>query len=98
MRMIVAGGGTGGHLFPGLAVAYAVAARPDARVLFIGSSSGLEATAVPQTPFPFEPLAIRGVRGRGLAGLASFAWQLPVAVVRAWGMIGRFRPTIVLGL
>ena len=96
--MIVAGGGTGGHLFPGLAVAQAFAQRPDARVLFVGSSSGIEATAVPRTPFPFEPLAIHGVRGRGLGGALAFAWQLPVAVLRAWRIVGRFRPMLVLGL
>jgi UDP-N-acetylglucosamine--N-acetylmuramyl-(pentapeptide) pyrophosphoryl-undecaprenol N-acetylglucosamine transferase len=96
--MIVAGGGTGGHLFPGLAVAEAVAADGRAQVLFVGSAYGIEAQAIPRTQFPFRPLAIRGLRGRGARGVLAFAWQLPGAFVRAWCIVGEFRPTIVLGL
>ena len=96
--MIVAGGGTGGHLFPGLAVAEAVAAEGSAQVLFIGSAYGIEATAIPRTQFPFEALIIRGLRGRGWRGALAFAWQLPVALLQAWRLVGTFRPTVVLGL
>jgi UDP-N-acetylglucosamine--N-acetylmuramyl-(pentapeptide) pyrophosphoryl-undecaprenol N-acetylglucosamine transferase len=98
MRMIVAGGGTGGHLFPGLAVAEAVMAETDARVLFVGSSYGIEATAVPRTQFPFEGLAIRGLRRRGPRAALAFAWQLPVALLQAWRIVKSFRPHVVLGL
>ena len=96
--MIVAGGGTGGHLFPGLAVAEAVAARGNAQVLFVGSAYGIEATAIPRTPFPFRALTIRGLRGRGWRGALAFAWQLPLALLQAWRIVGTFRPTLVLGL
>ena len=96
--MIVAGGGTGGHLFPGLAVAEALAADGEASVLFVGSRYGIEATAVPKTRFPFHGLAIRGLRGRGLRAALSFACQLPPALVQAWRIIGTFRPALVLGL
>ncbi|MFI5365502.1 MAG: undecaprenyldiphospho-muramoylpentapeptide beta-N-acetylglucosaminyltransferase [Candidatus Binatia bacterium] len=96
--MIVAGGGTGGHLFPGLAVAEALAAQGDAQTLFVGSASGIEATTVPQTQFPFRALAIRGVRGRGVRGTLEFACQLPAALVEAWRIIGAFRPNLILGL
>src|SRR5215470_12460992 len=98
MRMVVAGGGTGGHLFPGLAVAEALAAAGDAHVLFVGSAYGIEAAAVPRTPFPFRALAIRGVRGRGWRGVLGFAAQLPVAALRSWGILRGFRPQVVLGL
>jgi UDP-N-acetylglucosamine--N-acetylmuramyl-(pentapeptide) pyrophosphoryl-undecaprenol N-acetylglucosamine transferase len=95
--MIVAGGGTGGHLFPGLAVAECLAARR-VDVVFVGSASGIEATAVPKTQFPFCPLDVRAVRGRGLRGVLAFAWQIPVALMQAWRIIGTFRPHLVLGL
>jgi len=98
LRMIIAGGGTGGHLFPGLAVAQALAADGEAHVLFVGSTYGIEATAIPRTSFPFQALAIRGVRGRGLRGAVRFAAQLPIALLQAWRVIGNFRPSVVLGL
>ena len=95
--MIVAGGGTGGHLFPGLAVAELLAAR-HATVLFVGSAYGIEATAIPKTQFPFQALGVRAVRGRGLRGLLSMGWRVPLALVQAWRIIGTFRPDLVLGL
>ena len=67
--MIVAGGGTGGHLFPGLAVAEALAAQEDTSILFVGSAYGLEATVVPKTRFPLRALRVRGLRRRGVRGV-----------------------------
>jgi len=96
--MIVAGGGTGGHLFPGLAVAETVQADGSDAVLFVGSAFGIEARVIPQTAFPFRALAIRGVRGRGWRGVAQLAWQLPAATLRAWQIIGEFGAQIVLGV
>ncbi len=96
--MVVAGGGTGGHLFPGLAVAQAVAAMPGADVRFVGSAFGIESTAVPRAGFPFAPLAIRGLRGRGVRGGLEFCWHLPLACVRAWRLLGAIQPDLVLGL
>jgi UDP-N-acetylglucosamine--N-acetylmuramyl-(pentapeptide) pyrophosphoryl-undecaprenol N-acetylglucosamine transferase len=98
MRMIIAGGGTGGHLFPGVAVAEALAAAGAAHVLFVGSAYGLEATVVPKTRFPFYPVVIQGLRGRGPRGALTFAMQLPVALVQAWRRLGSYRPDLVLGL
>ncbi|HVN87745.1 MAG TPA: undecaprenyldiphospho-muramoylpentapeptide beta-N-acetylglucosaminyltransferase [Candidatus Binatia bacterium] len=95
--MIVAGGGTGGHLFPGLAVAQAAAAG-GAAVAWIGSRGGLEARVIPQTTFAFHALPIRGLRGRGWRGVVDVMWQLPVSVATAWRLIGRMRPHVVLGV
>jgi UDP-N-acetylglucosamine--N-acetylmuramyl-(pentapeptide) pyrophosphoryl-undecaprenol N-acetylglucosamine transferase len=98
MRMIIAGGGTGGHLFPGIAVAEALAAHGGTDVLFVGSRYGIEATAVPHAGFAFRALHVRGLRGRGWRGVAALAWQLPLALLRSWRIIGAFRPALVLGL
>jgi len=96
--MIVAGGGTGGHLFPGLAVAEALAAPGEAEILFVGSAYGIEARAIPRTRFPFRALRVRGVRGRGVPGILEFVARLPVAIVLSWRIVRSFRPALVLGL
>jgi UDP-N-acetylglucosamine--N-acetylmuramyl-(pentapeptide) pyrophosphoryl-undecaprenol N-acetylglucosamine transferase len=98
MRMIVAGGGTGGHLFPGLAVAETASVAQGAEVVFIGSAFGIEARVVPRTRFPFRSLPIRGLRGRGWRAWLQLAWQLPASVVRAWRLLGEFRSQVVLGV
>ncbi len=99
MRLIVAGGGTGGHLFPGLAVAQQLKAQDaKAEILFVGSKYGIEATVVPRSPFAFEAIAIRGLRGRGPRGLVEFASQAPVALLRSVRTVRSFRPQLVLGL
>jgi UDP-N-acetylglucosamine--N-acetylmuramyl-(pentapeptide) pyrophosphoryl-undecaprenol N-acetylglucosamine transferase len=98
MRMIVAGGGTGGHLFPGLAVAEQMAGADAASVLFVGSAFGIEARVIPTTRFAFRAIPIRGLRGRGWRGALQLAAQLPAAIVRAWRILGAFRPAVVLGV
>ena len=62
MRLLVAGGGTGGHVFPGIALAEEVVTRhPDNDVVFVGTGRGLEATVVPEAGFPIELIVVRGL-------------------------------------
>jgi len=96
--MVVAGGGTGGHLFPGLAVAEQVAQAAGSEVVFVGSSTGIEARVIPRTRFAFHALDVRGLRGRGLRGALQLAQQLPLAVFRAVRLLGRLRTQVVLGV
>jgi UDP-N-acetylglucosamine--N-acetylmuramyl-(pentapeptide) pyrophosphoryl-undecaprenol N-acetylglucosamine transferase len=98
MRMVVAGGGTGGHLFPGLAVAECSAGADAASVLFVGSAYGIEARVIPQTRFAFRPVGIRGLRGRGWRGALQLAAQLPSAIARAWRILGEFGADVVVGV
>jgi UDP-N-acetylglucosamine--N-acetylmuramyl-(pentapeptide) pyrophosphoryl-undecaprenol N-acetylglucosamine transferase len=98
MRMVVAGGGTGGHLFPGLAVAECVAGADARTVLFVGSAYGIEARVIPQTRFAFRPIPIRGLRGRGWRGALQLAVQLPGAIARAWRILGEFGADVVVGV
>lgn len=94
--MIVAGGGTGGHLFPGLAVAEALGDGDAA--MFVGSSGGIEARVIPRTAFPFHALEIHGVRGRGLRGAMDFAIQIPRALLRANSLLQSFGADVVIGV
>ena len=83
MRMLIAGGGTGGHLFPGIALAEEVTTRhPDNRVLFVGTTRGLEARVVPAAGFPLETIEVRGLKGMGLLGLLQALLLAPAVVPR----------------
>lgn len=96
--MVVAGGGTGGHLFPGLAVAEQMMQSAGNEVVFVGSSTGIEARVIPGTRFAFHAVDVRGLRGRGVRGALQLAYQLPVAVLRALRLLGRLRTQVVLGV
>lgn len=96
--MLIAGGGTGGHLFPGIAVAQELVRRAGAEVRFAGSDHGIERTAVPKAGFDVELLPVRGVMGEGLRGLARASWMIPRSLVAAWNLLGRFDPQLVIGV
>ncbi len=97
-RVLIAGGGTGGHLFPGIAVANALVARCGAEIRFVGSSHGIERTAVPRAGYEVELLPMRGLRREGIAGLLRAAWRIPWSFVRSLLLVGRFRPQLVVGV
>jgi len=96
--VLIAGGGTGGHLFPGIAVADEMVRRFGAEVRFVGSTHGIERTAVPRAGYAVDLLSIRGVMGEGLRGLARAAWRVPESLFAAWSILGRFRPSLVIGV
>ncbi len=94
---LVMAGGTGGHIFPGLAVAEALRAR-GWRVHWLGAPGGMEQQLVPPRGFAFEPVRFGGVRGKGPLTLAL----LPVRLLRAFwqslAVVRRVRPDVVVGL
>lgn len=96
---MIAGGGTGGHVFPGIAVADALARRVrDLDVLWVGTQRGIEARVLPTTPWRFEAMDLSGLNGvRGAALLRALA-KLPPAGLRAWRILRRDRPHAVLGV
>jgi UDP-N-acetylglucosamine--N-acetylmuramyl-(pentapeptide) pyrophosphoryl-undecaprenol N-acetylglucosamine transferase len=99
MRVIIAGGGTGGHFFPGLAVAQALrAGAPSASVLFAGTSRGIEARLAPKYGFPFAALPGSGVAGVGLARRLRGLVSVPLAMVRSLLLLDRFQPQAVVGV
>jgi len=94
--VMITTGGTGGHVFPGLAVAAKLIAR-GARVFWLGTREGMEAKLVPQHGVDFEGLSFRGVRGKGLRTLLFGPYALLAACVSARSIIRRRMPDIVLG-
>jgi UDP-N-acetylglucosamine--N-acetylmuramyl-(pentapeptide) pyrophosphoryl-undecaprenol N-acetylglucosamine transferase len=97
MRLLIAGGGTGGHLYPGIAVAEEVVRR-DGQVLFVGTSRGLEARAVPAAGYALELLEVSGLKRVGLVGILRGLVRLPKAFFRSLSILRRFRPDVVLGV
>jgi UDP-N-acetylglucosamine--N-acetylmuramyl-(pentapeptide) pyrophosphoryl-undecaprenol N-acetylglucosamine transferase len=99
MRVIFAGGGTGGHLFPGLAVAREFQQRDSmTEILFVGTERGIEARVLPREGFRLETIPVRGMRGRGMRGLLDALWGIPAGLLRSLRIIRSFRPDFIIGL
>lgn len=99
MRLLIAGGGTGGHLFPALAIASAVRAEdPQGSILFVGTQRGIEARIMPKTGFPIRYITARGIRRTGLINTILAGLELPLALSQSIAIIREFRPTHVLGV
>ena len=94
--VMITTGGTGGHVFPGLAVAEKLVAR-GARVFWLGTRDGIEARLVPQHGVDFEGIAFGGVRGKGLAKLVLGPFSLLSACWQSRAVIRRRAPDVVLG-
>lgn len=95
--VVVAGGGTGGHVFPGLAVARELKGR-DVDVHWLGARKGLEAELVPERGLPITLVELEGMQGRSLAAAARAVSLLPRAVATAVRALRKLRPLAVLGV
>ena len=99
LRIVIAGGGTGGHLYPGIAVAREIVSRrPDAQISFVGTAKGIEARVVPLEGFPLDLIRSGGIKGKSIAARGRGAALLPVSLVDAWRVVRRRRPHLVIGV
>lgn len=99
VRVLIAGGGTGGHLYPGIAVARAVLEiAPASAVSFVGTAAGIEARIVPREGFELDTIRSAGLKGKSLPALVRGVSLLPVSALDAWRVIGRRRPDVVVGV
>ncbi len=98
-RVLIAGGGTGGHLFPGLAIAEAFLRRhPSAEVRFVGGRRGLEGRVVPERGFRLYRIPVRGLYGVSLRRRLWVAAMLPLAALQCCWILLSFRPHLVIGV
>lgn len=95
--VLIMAGGTGGHIFPGIAVAQELRAR-NIPVLWLGSMEGLETRLVPQAGLTIETISISGVRGKGVLALLGAPLRIVRAITAAWKILRRVRPRSALAL
>ena len=96
---VIAGGGTGGHVFPALALAGEIRSRrPEAPIVFVGTRRGLEVDLVPRAGFPLEFVRAQGLVGKSLSGFLSGAATLPLSFLDSFRILDRHRPRAVVGV
>lgn len=98
-KFIISGGGTGGHIFPAVAIANALREkRPDADILFVGATGKMEMEKVPAAGYPIEGLWISGLQRKLSLKNLSFPFKLISSLVKARQIIKRFKPDVVIGV
>jgi UDP-N-acetylglucosamine--N-acetylmuramyl-(pentapeptide) pyrophosphoryl-undecaprenol N-acetylglucosamine transferase len=99
LRIVIAGGGTGGHLYPGIAVAREMLSRqPDAQITFAGTSRGIEARVIPREGFGLDVIRSSGLKGKSTLARMRGAALVPLGLADAWRIISARRPHVVLGV
>ena len=98
-RVVIAGGGTGGHLYPGIAVARELLRRePEARITFAGTARGIESRVVPREGFELDTLRSSGLKGTSAAARIRGLLLLPLSGIDAWAILSRRAPDLVIGV
>ncbi|MCP4117391.1 MAG: undecaprenyldiphospho-muramoylpentapeptide beta-N-acetylglucosaminyltransferase [Desulfobacteraceae bacterium] len=99
MKIIIAGGKTGGHLFPGIAIAQALL-RIDPRtgILFVGTGEEFETTTLNRYGFAHTGINVSGIKGKGVLGKLLALAKIPVSLFQALFIINRFKPDLVMGV
>jgi UDP-N-acetylglucosamine--N-acetylmuramyl-(pentapeptide) pyrophosphoryl-undecaprenol N-acetylglucosamine transferase len=99
LRIVIAGGGTGGHLYPGIAVAREVLKRrADAHVSFAGTERGIEARVLPREGFALDIIRSGGLKGKSMVDTLRGLALVPLGLVDAWRILSMRRPHLVIGV
>src|SRR5580692_7756222 len=98
MRVLIAGGGTGGHVIPALAIARELRDSHSAEVRFVGTARGLETKLVPEAGFPLELVRCGELKNVSLAIRARTRLDLPLGVLHCIRLLRTFRPQVVVGV
>lgn len=99
MKLLLAGGGTGGHLFPAIALAEQLKfEEPQSEILFVGTERGLEARMLPELGWNLETIDMSGWAGKGLMGKLRVLLQLAKSMGQARTILRHFRPEVVVGV
>jgi UDP-N-acetylglucosamine--N-acetylmuramyl-(pentapeptide) pyrophosphoryl-undecaprenol N-acetylglucosamine transferase len=98
LKIVITGGGTGGHVYPGIAVAKELKRQmPLSEIRFIGTQTGLEAKIVPYEGFPFDTIEVQGFKSKGTGQKLKSLVLLPQAIYRSIKLLRKFQPSVVFG-
>jgi len=99
IRIIIAGGGTGGHLFPAIAIAQEFMAKdPENKVIFVSTGNPFELSVLDKAGFILEKITAEGIKGRGLLRQLRSMWKIPVGIFESMRIIKNFKPDLVMGV
>lgn len=98
MRAILAGGGTGGHVIPALAIANELRDRHGAEIVFVGTARGIETRLVPQAGYRLELVEVGALKNVSVLTRAKTLFDLPRAILRCASFFGEFKPDVVIGV
>jgi UDP-N-acetylglucosamine--N-acetylmuramyl-(pentapeptide) pyrophosphoryl-undecaprenol N-acetylglucosamine transferase len=98
LHIVIAAGGTGGHLFPGIAVAREFQTRPGAQVTFLTTPKSVTPQILERYGFAWETVTVEALKGRGLLGRLQALWKVPGSIRQARGRLAALRPRLVLGM
>ncbi len=98
-RVIISGGGTGGHIFPAIAIANELKSRnADIQILFVGAIGKMEMEKVPQAGYPIQGLPISGFQRKFTFSNALLPFKLAWSMFKAWRILRQFQPQVVIGV
>jgi UDP-N-acetylglucosamine--N-acetylmuramyl-(pentapeptide) pyrophosphoryl-undecaprenol N-acetylglucosamine transferase len=99
LAVVIAGGGTGGHIFPGIALAEAFQEmNPASRILFAGTGNRLETEAIRRTPFEHRAISAGGLKGRGPIRQAAALLKVAKGLMESFALLRTFKPNLVIGV